>query len=95
MIIPEVRTELLKIADQLNDIGLTKVASRLIHLESELYRRKRLVRTAKKSKTITPLLKQQIRLYKQKHPDLSEQEIGVIFKVNAGRVSEALIGKRK
>jgi predicted XRE-type DNA-binding protein len=40
-------------------------------------------------------MKQQIREYHASHSDLTQQQISELFGVTAGRVSEALGGKRK
>jgi hypothetical protein len=83
MIIPEVRAELLKIA------------ARLRELEKELYRRKSTRRTKTRSQAFTPDLKRQLRAYSQANPTLSRQQIADRFKVNQGRVTDAILGKRK
>jgi hypothetical protein len=95
MLIPEVREELLKIADKADTWGKCKTAAKIRYLVTELYRRQRVPRTAAKSKTITPRLQKHMKAYKLAHPAASEQDIAVHFGVNAGRVSEALAGKRK
>jgi len=95
MIIPEVRRRLLKIARQLKNAGLVKVARQIRYLEKQLYRRNGTPRTPVRSRSATPDLKRQIRQFKRARPDASIQRIGNRFKVNSARVSEALIGKRK
>lgn len=47
------------------------------------------------SAPMTDELRDQIRLYKEAKPSLSQAEIGRVFNVNPGRVSEALRGKRR
>jgi hypothetical protein len=96
MTIPEVREELLKIAAAMSEYPYTKpFAAKLYELEAELYRRRGVLPTKVRSQRVTLDLKRQIRAYKQAHPSLSEQQIAAHFKVNMGRVSEALIGKRR
>jgi len=95
MIIPEVRQELLKIAHELEQNGHKPIGRRLRELEGELYRRRGVHPTKVRSQAITPDLKRQIRTFKAAWPDKSEQQIAAHFKVNMGRVSEALIGKRR
>lgn len=43
---------------------------------------------------ITPAMKAQIRLYAVTHPAAHQVDIGNLFGVNPGRVSEILTGKR-
>ena len=93
MRIPEVRVELLKVADTL-DRRRPKEAKRIRELVAELYRRQRLIKTAPKSQKLTPALRSKIKLSKKLNPDMSIQEIAVACGVNSGRVSEVLIGKR-
>ena len=96
MTIPEVREELLKVAAAMNEYPYTKpFAAKLYELEAELYRRRGVRPTKIRSQRVTRYLRQQIRDYKRAHPGFSEQQIAAHFKVNMGRVSEALIGKRK
>jgi len=83
MIIPEVRAELLKIA------------ARLRELEKELYRRRSTRPTKVRSQAFTPDLKKQLRDYQRNNPKLSRQQIADKFKVNPGRVTDAILGKRK
>ncbi len=91
----EVRAELTDIAKELSAIGHKVYGDRILELVEELKRRKGVERTAPKHKKMTKRTAQQIRDYKEAHPDKSHQEIAVEMNVNAGRVSEALIGKRK
>lgn len=51
-------------------------------------------RTARKSVRLTPALAKTIRAYKRKNPKKSNQQIGNRFKVNPGRVTDALAGKK-
>ena len=46
------------------------------------------------SKQVTPEMAYQIRKLAKEHPNYSNQKIADIFKVNPGRVSEVLQGKR-
>lgn len=94
MTIPEVRLEMIELAKELMKDGKRSAARRIRYLESNLYRRRRLKRTARKSQKFTRRLAKQIRDYKYAYPHRSLQEIGVLFHVNSARVSEALIGRR-
>jgi hypothetical protein len=68
-------------------------ADELVELADELKRRSG-SRAAPTSTTMTPELAQEIRDYVKMHPGLSQQAVAEKFKVNHGRVSEALRGKR-
>jgi hypothetical protein len=46
------------------------------------------------SKSMTPELAEAIRAYSVAYPDATLHEIGKVFSVNQGRVSESLFGKR-
>ena len=95
MIIPQVRVELLRIAHEMHQYPYTRpFAVRLRELEKELYRRKGVRPTKVRSQAFTPDLKRQLRAYKRDHPGLSLQQIADRFKVNQGRVTDAILGKR-
>lgn len=79
--IPEIRERLLAMARELNQLA------------SETKRRKGAV-TKAKSRPLTPVMAARIRAHKTQYPDLSQAEIGRVFGVNQGTVSEALRGFR-
>jgi hypothetical protein len=100
--VPDARELLLKLATDLKLGGvLPFTAMEQVGEEIEqivlrgMHRRRGVNRTAPKSRTITPALSAQMRAIKAANPDLSEQEIGNMVRVNNGRVSEAFIGKRR
>lgn len=101
MTIPDGRGELLLCAADLSKKLLTMqeqldLAYRINYVVlNAMFRRKGVPRTPPKSKTMNRKLAAQIRAHKLANPDLSEQEVAVALGVNAGRVSEAMIGKRK
>lgn len=95
MTIPEVRLKLIEIATELRKAGNISTARRLRYLESNLYRRRLIKRAPRKSRRITKQLAKRIRDYKYANPRRSLQEIAVRFRINSGRVSEALIGRRR
>jgi hypothetical protein len=66
----------------------------LFELAAEIKRRSG-PRAAPTSTPMTPELSEEIREYAEANPGMSHQDIGVVFNVNHGRVSEAIIGKRK
>lgn len=82
MRIPEVRDRLQAMAIELNQ------------LVDELRRRPG-KRTRQRNRTITPALAAAIRKHCRANPHHSQQWVGMVFKVNAGRVSEIMRGKRK
>lgn len=88
MRIPEVRAEL-------EELAIEHGIPRLKELADELIRRRRIVPTPAKSKKMTPALKAAIKKYKKDNPDASYKEIADKYDVNIGRVSEAIVGKRK
>jgi hypothetical protein len=89
--IPEARRLLLNLAATLDP----KSAAEIQRIVREgMHRRRGVPLTPPKSKPMTRGLAGQIRVFYGRHPGLSEQEIAVKMGVNAGRVSEALIGKR-
>jgi len=91
--VPEVASRLRAIADKLK-LSRPSDANELHELADELRRRSSGPRAAATSTSITPELQQDIRDYAKAHPGLSQQAIAEAFKVNHGRVSEALRGKR-
>jgi hypothetical protein len=89
MRIPDCQAELMKIAEK----APPKVALRLRWIVIELYRRPSR-RTEPKSVSMTPIKAKAIQIEKARRPNLSHQEIANRHRVNPGRVSESLIGKR-
>ncbi len=59
-----------------------------------MYRRTRVKQARAKARPITPTLARQIRQFAARHPDLPNREIGRVFDVDGGRVSEVLQGDR-
>ena len=102
MRIPEVREEMRAIARTMRTIAggqgtardLVAQAIRLEGLVEELERRRADRRAPVGSDPITPELQEEIRAFAALHPTWSQADIGAQFNVNAGRVSEALKGRR-
>lgn len=44
---------------------------------------------------MTPELADEIREFAEENPSMSQQDVGVVFNVNHGRISEVLKGKRE
>jgi len=98
MVIPEIRIELLAIAEWLDEYAeidanqtLADKAARLRMIETELYRRKP-VRLAPRSKKTPPV--RLIRAFATQHPDMDYADMAAEIGVTTGRISEALVGKR-
>ena len=73
---------------------LIKKGRRLISQGLALMTREPHIRKARpRMQPMTKELAIKVRNYERKHPDLSEQEIAHHFRINGGRVSEALNGK--
>jgi hypothetical protein len=98
MKIPEIRVELLAIAEWLDDYAesvsnkhLAHSAARLRLLEKELHRRPP-VRRAKVNKTTPPT--RLIRAFAEENPDMDYIDMAAAMGIATGRISEALVGKR-
>ena len=95
MRIPEVRQEVLRIANVIKEIYPDE-AKRLRQMEKQLHRRKPAkVTTRSISTPMTPDLVKQIKNYVAKHPKATQLAVAGAFKVHPGRVSEVIRGKRK
>ena len=84
--------EILKSALAMDDIGDVRVSidTALKYMTREKYTRK----AASTSNIVTEEIKTMVRYYAMENPDASMQSIGNMFRVNPGRVSEILAGKR-
>lgn len=99
MRIPEIREELLEIADDLYQSSqpgsrLRERANRIAELAAETRRRPPVRKATPRRRRMTRLLVLLIRDYANKHPGLDHMAIAAKFNVNPGRVSEVLAGKR-
>jgi hypothetical protein len=65
----------------------------LFELAAEIKRRTG-TRAPANSTKMTPELAEEIREYAEANPGMAHQDIAVVFNVNHGRVSEAIMGKR-
>ena len=88
MRIPEIQTRLLEIASEKN---LDEVAT----LARQLTRRSPKKRAPNVSKPMTDDLAHEIREFARSNPAMTQAEIGRVFNVNPGRVSEAIRGHRQ
>lgn len=88
MRIPEIQNRLIEIA---REKGLSEVET----LAAQLTRRSPNKRAPIKSERMTPELAQEIREYVRANADKTQAEVGRVFNVNPGRVSEAVRGFRQ
>lgn len=89
--IPLARRKLDALASRLHSKQQYGAAVEIREICQELLTRASPVRRAPiDSRKLTPQLAEEIREYVAANPDLSQQEVGVHFGVNHGRVSEAL-----
>lgn len=89
--IPQVREELLKLANTLDDRGTVR---KLKNLVKHMYRRAPVRRAGREHIALTPMLVARIKKVASMNSDISYATLGRMFNVSIGRVSEALAGKR-
>jgi isocitrate/isopropylmalate dehydrogenase len=97
MKIPEVRAEIAMINSRLMEINreMQDAIERLDALTKELVRRPPVNVAPRSSTRMTSALRQQIKAYATANPCKTHSDIGRMFNVNPGRVSEAVRGKRQ
>lgn len=99
MRLPEVQTELRRLAAGLRMFGLADdpvaLASSLEHLADEMHRRPRATNAPVTSTPMTPALRARIIDTAARNPELSQHVIAKLLGTNQGRVSEVLAGKRR
>jgi hypothetical protein len=96
MTIPECRAALLAIANSLAiKANCSDEARGIRMIVKEMERRPAVKKTRAKARPATPELRNRIRAYATAHPDLANRDIGLVFGVDGGRVSEALAGFRR
>jgi hypothetical protein len=95
MTIPECRNALLAIANSLAiKSGCTDEARGIRMIVKEMLRRPAVKVARTKARRVTPELQERIRAFAKLHPDMPNRDIGRVFGVDGGRVSEALAGFR-
>lgn len=101
MRIPDVQKRLEEIQKRIEEISyeeglydLLDLARELLDLTSQLSRRSVGGKAPNSSAPCGPEKREAIRRYKAHHPTMTQLEIGRVFNVNQGRVSEALRGFR-
>lgn len=85
--IPEIRT-------RLHEIAVEHGIPELHQLADETKRQYHGRRAPARNAPLTPEQVEAIRAYARAHPEAHQQDIANRFRTNAGRVSEALFGKR-
>lgn len=81
--IPEIRIQLREIAKE-HDIP------EINDLVDEMYRKSPVRRAARVNQPLTPALAAAIRVYAKQNPEMHQQDIAARFRVNHGRVSQAM-----
>lgn len=92
MKLPEVAKRMREIGELIQE-NHPKESAELFELAAEIKRRSG-PRAPAASTKITPELYEEIKEFAEANPDMSHQDIAVVFNVNHGRVSEAIKGKR-
>jgi len=93
--IPECRELLYELAAHLDTKGRRAEANTLRRIIVHMIRRPAHRKTAPKSEPMTPEMRRAIRAFALAHVGMSHQEIGAVFHVNTGRVSESIRGFRR
>lgn len=87
--IPQIRARMMKLGREAIELG-----DELIALAEATRRRPPVKRAPTTSPSLTPELAAQIRRYALQHPDVPNREIGALFGVDGGRVTDAMRGLR-
>lgn len=93
--IPQIRIELHEIGDYLIAHGMARTGRRVHELAAATTRRSPSRRARTKWPKLSPEQQREIREWAEAYPDDPVQDIAVLFETNAGRISEALNGKRQ
>jgi hypothetical protein len=90
--IPQARKRLKALIKQIGALSaqLEAVAEEAAEIEGLMYKRFTKPRAPVQSVPMSPELHAALRAFAQNNPHMSSQQIGDIFQVNPGRVSEAL-----
>ena len=84
-----------EIADRLRELSVELSCTELAGLADEMQRRSPVRRAPNASARMTPQLRADIRRHAHAFPDKTFADIGRVFNVNAGRVSETMAGYRE
>lgn len=83
-----------RIRKQLEELAIEHDDNRLLAIADELHNRKPVRQAPPQRETLRSVNPAEVRRYAETHPDLDYVGIGAHFNLNAGRVSEAVAGKR-
>jgi hypothetical protein len=84
-----------QVRERLLEIAVETGNPEIVELVGHTYRRKPVNRAPTKSTKVDAALSARIADYSRRHPNKSQVEVGRIFNVNPGRVSEAVAGFRE
>ena len=93
--IPEIRKDLLELADEVvaGDVYNRDIATRIRELVEDTYRNPVAHMTKPKRRKMTAAIGKAVRAYVAANPSMNLDEVGKVFNVAGGRVSEAINGK--
>lgn len=93
--IPQIRELIAELTDEAKRLARRQlyIATQIAKLAAETKKRP-YTRGPNKNRRMTARLRAEIRAFAENNPAMSHQELGDLFEVNIGRVSEALHGKR-
>jgi hypothetical protein len=91
-----IRTELWKLADELRNHPERheEIASEVTRLANASFRRPAKKHARNKATRITPALRDQVRAFILANPTMLNRDIGRVFNIDGGRVSEIIHGLR-
>jgi predicted XRE-type DNA-binding protein len=93
--IPLAREALMDVAVRLFALSHPTEAKRIVDIvDTHMTREGRANIAPARSVKITPAIVAGVKEFVSKHPRASQAEVGAVFGINAGRVSEILNGKR-
>lgn len=94
--IPEIREQLWALATESRELAerQAQIAARVYALSNELFRRPSVKKAGPRSARITPVLRARVREFVANNPNMANRDIGRVFNIDGGRVSEILAGKR-
>ena len=91
--IPWAREKILEIAEDLDDRGECLVAFRLRIVELRMWRKYIKTRAKPTARRVTANIRDDVLEYLEEFPETSNRDIGRVFGIDGGRVTEILQGK--
>jgi type II secretory pathway component PulC len=95
--IPEVRDQMAAIIDEMRrspDLVMRVLADRVEVLMAQTRRVYRKPVTRIRARAVTPEIEDAVREYCARNPTMIFREVGLVFNIDGGRVSEIVSGKR-